>query len=145
MTLVREFHEKYDLARPQEPTPGDVELVRFRMRLIAEEYKEVRNEFAKLIAVMQHGQPGAERVDTILGLLGSLLKELADLRYVVEGAAVSFGLDIDSAYAEVHRSNMTKSGKRADGKVTKGPGYSPADMIPFVPPIIEVDSEEDTS
>jgi len=85
------------------------------------------------------------------------LKELVDLTYVYVGACVetgflnvqptvelarwvaaSFGMDFDGAFREVHRSNMSKLGddakpvKREDGKVLKGPNYTPADMSPFV-------------
>lgn len=145
MTLVREFHEKYGLEHPQHPEPGNVELLRLRKRLITEEYREVATDFDKLIALMAHGQPGADRVDAILALLGSLLKELADLRYVLEGAAVSFGLDIDGAFEAVHESNMTKDPPRDGGKARKGADYVPPDMLVFVPAIIEVDPEEDSS
>jgi predicted HAD superfamily Cof-like phosphohydrolase len=75
--------------------------------------------------------------------LRRLLKELCDLRYVVEGAAASLGLPIEEAYREVHRSNMSKLGPGGKpiydpgGKVMKGPNYSPADMERFVPPIID--------
>lgn len=52
---------------------------------------------------------------------------LADLVYVVYGAALHFGVDLDAAVREVHRSNMTKT-PAGDGKAVKGPGYSPPDL-----------------
>lgn len=58
-----------------------------------------------------------------------LLKELADLAYVIYGTAEAFGWDLDEAVKRVHESNMTKLGAdgkpvyREDGKVMKGPGY----------------------
>jgi predicted HAD superfamily Cof-like phosphohydrolase len=61
-------------------------------------------------------------------------QELADLVYVAYGTAVSLGIDLDAALAEVHRSNMSKLGPdgqpilREDGKVLKGPYYIPPDM-----------------
>jgi predicted HAD superfamily Cof-like phosphohydrolase len=57
------------------------------------------------------------------------LKEMADLIYVLLGTAVAMGMDIDTAFKRVHRSNMSKLGPdgkpvmRADGKVLKGPEY----------------------
>ena len=87
------------------------------------------------------------------------LKEAADLVYVLVGGAVEdcemhalnvehvspivelvewIGMDFNGAFAEVHRSNMSKLGldgkpcKRADGKILKGPNYSPANMEAFV-------------
>ena len=100
------------------------------MRLIEEECKEVLDELRALL--------DAQDYDAYLAALGRLLKELCDLRYVVEGTAVAFGLPIDEAYLEVHRSNMSKLGLdgkpivREDGKVLKGPDYFPADMTRFV-------------
>lgn len=143
MTPVREFHKAFDQPAPNfPPLKPDADLVRLRMRLIREEYEEVMAELTKLT------QPHVARdPEAVMLVLSLLLKELADLRYVLEGAAVSFGLPIDAAYAEVHRSNMSKLGedgkpiRRTDGKVLKGPNYSPADMTPFVPQIIN--HEED--
>lgn len=136
MTLVHEFHEAFNLDAPaQPPLVPDSNLVRLRMRLIREEYNEVMDELALLT---RQADP-----NDIVITLRSLLKELCDLRYVTEGAAVALGLDIDTAYEEVHRSNMSKLGAdgkpiyRADGKVSKGPSYSEADMTSFIPDVWE--------
>ena len=62
---------------------------------------------------------------------GALLKELADLQYVVTGYAVTFGLPLEEAFLRVHESNLTKrdpQGRptvREDGKVLKGSHYRP--------------------
>jgi len=64
-----------------------------------------------------------------LGCEEALLKELADLVYVVYGTAVSLGLNLDEALERVHESNMSKLGEdgkpiyREDGKVLKGSNY----------------------
>jgi predicted HAD superfamily Cof-like phosphohydrolase len=96
---------------------------------LKEEMREVEVE----LEAISKARTAREQFDS----LRRLLKELADLRYVTEGAAVAFGLDIDGAYAEVHRSNMTKLGPDGrpiynNGKVMKGPNYEPADMAKFV-------------
>lgn len=137
MTVVREFHEATGAPFADAPTGQPAEVVRLRMRLINEEVKEVNAELAALLRCPD--------VDSYIETLGRLLKELCDLRYVTEGCAVTFGLPIDAAYVEVHRSNMSKlgGGIREDGKVLKGPNYSPADMTAFVPPITDVTFEED--
>jgi predicted HAD superfamily Cof-like phosphohydrolase len=115
-------------------------LVRLRARLIREEFEEVMADLAKLAA--------AKDIHRQLELLQALLKELADLRYVTEGAAVSLGLPFEDAFKEVHRSNMSKLGedgrpvKRPDGKVLKGPNYREADMTQLVPGVIEGTCEE---
>jgi len=55
---------------------------------------------------------------------------LADLTYVIIGAAITWGIPLAEVFDEVHRSNMTKSGggRRADGKVQKGPNYRRPDV-----------------
>lgn len=142
MTVVVEFHEAFSLPAPDvPPVRPDSELVRLRMRLIREEFDEVMAELKALLAVKD--------ADSTIEVYRLLLKELCDLRYVTEGAAVVFGLPIDDAYAEVHRSNMSKLGPdgrpmhREDGKVLKGPNYFQANMDKFVPSIIN--HEEDNA
>lgn len=143
MTVVREFHEAFDLDRPEGPTIPSQDLVRLRMRLIREEYEEVSTDFKKLL---QKDLTYAEAIP----IMRDLLKELADLRYVTEGAAVALGLDIEAAYKEVHRSNMSKLGEdgkpiyRADRKVLKGPNYTEADLSQIVPDPIEGSGNEDS-
>jgi predicted HAD superfamily Cof-like phosphohydrolase len=59
---------------------------------------------------------------------------LADIVYVVYGTALTYGIDLDSAVREVHRSNMSKLGSdgkpliRDDGKVLKSEQYFPPDL-----------------
>jgi predicted HAD superfamily Cof-like phosphohydrolase len=59
---------------------------------------------------------------------------LADIVYVVYGAALTYGIDLDAVLREVHRSNMSKldsDGKpvlRADGKVLKSDRYVRPDI-----------------
>lgn len=63
---------------------------------------------------------------------------IADLLYVVYGAARTFGIPVREVFAEVHRSNMTKlddDGEpilRSDGKVMKGPKFSPPNLTPIL-------------
>ena len=59
---------------------------------------------------------------------------LTDILYVTYGAGHAFGINLDKCFAEVQRSNMSKLGEdgrpiyRDDGKVLKGPKYSPPDL-----------------
>jgi predicted HAD superfamily Cof-like phosphohydrolase len=63
---------------------------------------------------------------------------IADLLYVIYGAALTFGIPVREVFSEVHRSNMTKLGNdglpvyRADGKVMKGPNFSPPNLRPIL-------------
>lgn len=129
MSLVEDFHRKYGQPAPLgPPLLPDVELVRLRMRLIREEYEETRVELEQLLKVRDP--------DEAVLLFRLLLKELCDLRYVVEGTAVAFGLPFEAAYREVHRSNMTKIPGPPGGKAVKGPDYEAADIEQFVPAIL---------
>ncbi len=66
------------------------------------------------------------------------LKELADLVYVCYQYAENLGWDLDEALDRVHKSNMTKLGSdgkpiyREDGKVLKGPNYTPPNLSDLV-------------
>jgi predicted HAD superfamily Cof-like phosphohydrolase len=68
--------------------------------------------------------------------LENTAKELADLLYVVFGAADAFGLidKIDLVFQKVHISNMSKLDEngmvitREDGKILKSKKYKPVDL-----------------
>lgn len=118
MRQVTEFHRVFAGASgahiSETPTLAPA-TQRLRVDLIREELKEYEEalEAGDIIAVAD---------------------ALADLAYVIYGAALTHGLPLDALIAEVHRSNMTKLGAdgkpiyRSDGKVLKGPNYSPPDI-----------------
>lgn len=84
-------------------------------RLLVEELEEVK-------AALVHGDRYA------------IAHELADLVYVAFFAAEFYGIDLEVAFREIHRANMSKldaDGQpilREDGKILKGPNYSPPDI-----------------
>lgn len=86
-----------------------------RIRLLREEVEE----FAK--AVKENN-------------LVEIADALADIQYVLSGAANTFGIDLASVYDEVHKSNMDKlweNGmihKDEGGKVIKPPNWQPPDI-----------------
>lgn len=86
--------------------------IRLRLKLIKEELRELTEALEK-------------------GDLVKVADGLGDLIYVVNGAAVTFGIDMDTVNPEIHRSNMTKLNEdgtpvlREDGKVLKGPLFDP--------------------
>ena len=80
----------------------------------------------------------------------NFLKELADLLVVTIGALYSIGANPQEVWNEVHRSNMSKLTdgvlqKREDGKVLKGPNYSPANLKPMVRRIVGIPTAEVTA
>jgi predicted HAD superfamily Cof-like phosphohydrolase len=118
--MVKEFHAAVGGVTNHSPTV-DVppQLRELRLRLIEEEAQELADAFLALNLV------------TIADALG-------DLVYVTFGAALTFGIDLDAVLAEIHRSNMTKLGRdgrpviRSDGKILKGPDYSPPRLEPII-------------
>jgi predicted HAD superfamily Cof-like phosphohydrolase len=118
--MVAEFHAAFGLPIASIPTgsiPGP--LVDLRCRLLAEEVAEFEAACAS-------------------GDLVGILDGLADVVYVAYGTALTYGIDLNAAIAEVHRSNMSKLGEdgrpilRVDGKVLKGPQYSPPNLSAIV-------------
>jgi predicted HAD superfamily Cof-like phosphohydrolase len=143
--LVKEFHQAFNkVPDPTVPADQPAEIRQLRAKLINEEFNEVLQELGHT-AVDFGGDPVGYISDNYSPLYGlqrpfdtfdinKLAKELADLLYVVYGTAAAYGIPIDDVYREVHRSNMSKLGEdgkpiyREDGKVLKGPNYSPANV-----------------
>jgi predicted HAD superfamily Cof-like phosphohydrolase len=134
--MVREFFCAAEQAIPSRlAIPAD-DVVRFRVRLIAEEFFEL------LKATFHpdwHGSIDAcER--TILGFVGRSEIQVnlpewcdatVDLDYVVEGARVAFGVDSRPLWTAVHTANLAKQGgpvRPEDGKRLKPPGWTPPDI-----------------
>lgn len=119
---VQEFHDTYGLPVKNAPDISDAKTNDLRINLIAEELDELKE---------------ALKNNDIVETLDALI----DLQYVLDGAFLSFGLhDVkETAFAEVHRSNMSKLGedgkpirRESDGKVMKGPNYFVPDMSQFI-------------
>ena len=113
--MVEAFHSKFEIVVQATPMELKEETKELRVRLIQEEFDELKEAMAA-------------------GNLAAVAKELADLLYVTYGTAVSYGIDMEPVFREVHRSNLSKIGgyKRADGKWVKPPTYSPADIESIV-------------
>lgn len=103
--MVRAFHERFGAAVSDCPTWPGPDAHRSTVLAIEEGLAKFRNA----------------------GEAGSLVEAadaLADLLYAVYGAAVTFGVDLQPVFAEVHRANMSKSGVHC-----KGDGYSPPRVL----------------
>lgn len=126
---VREFMEAFQQSAPSYPTMPSAETLYARHQMLVEESLEIAEASSRV----------------------QLLDGIVDAMYVTLGTAVAAGFtdaEIAAAFAEVHRSNMTKLWpahlvdtrppnttatqtrggwivKRSDGKVLKPPTYSP--------------------
>ena len=113
--MVLKFHKEFDIHIAETPSVPDERTQALRVRLIQEEFDELKEAFKK-------------------NDLPHIAKELADLLYVVYGTAISYGIDMEPVFQEVQRSNMSKVGgyKREDGKWVKPATYSPANIAPIL-------------
>ena len=119
---VIEFHETYGLPVQAEQDISCEQTKALRINLLAEELDELKE-------ALVNNDP-LETLDALI-----------DLQYVLDGAFISFGMHHvkDDAFAEVHRSNMSKLGEDGkpirrpeDGKVMKGPNYFKPDLSQFI-------------
>ena len=118
--MVREFHETYGLVISEEPMTSkeitdNVELWQLRTNLHTEEFRELGEAM-------------------LTGNIVDIADAIGDSIVVLCGTAVSYGIPLDEVFAEIHRSNMSKLGEdgkpivREDGKILKGPNFSPPDL-----------------
>ena len=128
---VREFHEAFDHQVRTNPNADVAERV-LRMNLIQEEVTELGEALDLYWYTESDGtitwdtaRYDERNVNTV-----EVADALADIDYVVQGAALTFGIPHDAVFDEVHRSNMAKVGGpvRADGKKLKPEGWTPPDI-----------------
>jgi predicted HAD superfamily Cof-like phosphohydrolase len=116
-----EFQRAYNSARNSKPT------------LISEDdyvlrYKLGKEELIEYFDACKDGD------------LTEVADALADQLYILLGTMISHGMQdvIEDIFDEVHRSNMSKLGPdgkplyREDGKVLKGPNYSPPNVSKYL-------------
>ena len=110
--MVRDFHQAFNIQVNNRPTLNvDQNVPILRCNLIQEELDEFKE-------AMQNND------------LVEIADALGDLLYVVLGAAVTYGIDMQPVFAEIHKSNMTKVGgkQREDGKWLKPDTYIKPDL-----------------
>ena len=118
MQMVRQFHEVFECPIGTKPALPSIELIELRCKFIDEERDE--------LDMALNNNDLVETVDA-----------LVDLLYFIYGFGVVLGVDLDAAFREVHRSNMSKLDanglpmRRDDGKIIKGPNYTPPNLKVF--------------
>jgi len=119
LQMVREFAKRMEQPLDQE-WYRDMILENLRFNFIQEEFDELALE----------SNTGTDPEN--------MLKEIADLVYVLYGYAATYGWDLDKAVRRVHLSNMSKLAldgkpiKNAQGKVIKGPNYKKPKLTDLV-------------
>jgi energy-coupling factor transport system permease protein len=145
---VLEFHDTFGLPIRNIPTICSQPELMLRANLILEEVQEFV-EAAGLVVCFENEKGNRFFLPKKDGALRSMpnyedapkpdiiemADAIADINYVVEGAAITLGVNAEALGDEVHRSNMSKlfpDGQphyREDGKVIKPPTYSKADIV----------------
>lgn len=117
---VREFMRAMEQDGPHTPKFPPQNIQQLRIALIEEEVGELKDAI--------------EQRDMI-----EVADALADILYVVYGAGLAFGIDLDKCFREVHRSNMTKLDLDGNpikhpetGKIVKGPNYEKPRLEPIL-------------
>lgn len=118
LIAVKEFHETFKLGINEIPTAS---LGNSKNTLRYNLMKEENEEY--LEAVQQNDLP-------------EIADALGDMLYILCGTIIEHGLQhkIEAIFDEIQRSNLSKLGQdrqpiyREDGKVIKGPNFSPPDF-----------------
>jgi predicted HAD superfamily Cof-like phosphohydrolase len=130
-TVTREEHVArfHSIVGQPNNVPMDLDTMKLRRKLILEEATELL-ESIDLVIHHKLG-PIVSPSEDQLEAVENMIKEMADLQYVLSGMAATFGINLDVAFNRVQASNLSKlddNGKpifREDGKVLKGPNYKP--------------------
>lgn len=131
---VAKFHRRFGFAvrtTPAVPTPEEV---RFRLRLITEEYFELLAAASPGMGPVEAMRDLAERMVDALAIdpakvdLVAFADATIDLDWVVEGTRATFGLPGAALLREVAQANMRKGPGVADGKPVKGAAWVPPDI-----------------
>lgn len=143
-TPVAEFHRVFDHPLKYDPTVPDEGQRKLRCNMIAEELGELLKASGLYMNMIY--DPSAEgansegyviSVQVLDGVEPDVIEAadaLGDLRYVVDGGNLIWGIPGDAVFAEIHASNMSKLGpdgkplRRPDGKTLKGPNYFKPDI-----------------
>jgi predicted HAD superfamily Cof-like phosphohydrolase len=132
-TPVVEFHEAFGAPVAWSPAVPAEDRRELRCKLLLEEVLEFITASGANLCV--NGQDIMfQNVSLVWPNMPNLVEAadaLADIRYVTDGAALEWGIPLEKCLREVHRSNMSKLGEdgkpllREDGKILKGPHYTP--------------------
>ena len=128
--LVEEFNKAYDI-----PTWRGITCMGEYEDIVAEQKNLIDEEHRELTDAYQAWEKAFIKfADNEIPILDAI----CDSIYVLIGLALKMGFKLDGAFREVHRSNMSKLGpdgkpiKRADGKVLKGPNFTPPRLEAFI-------------
>lgn len=144
LKLVSDFHKAFKIDKEDVPFCAE-EDVHFMLQTTQRLKKIARACYAQ---AAKGGSPATLRMQLIVeelaevceaiakGDAANIIHEMADLRYVCDGAAVSMAIDdvLELAVGRVHKANMSKLDKNHEpifneaGRVIKSDLFKPASM-----------------
>ena len=116
---VKKFMQTFGQDVKKKPSFPSEKIISLRRELIEEELSEFKDAI--------------KNRDII-----EIADSLTDILYVTYGAGISYGIDLDKCFDEVHKSNMSKLGDDGkpiynnQGKVMKGPNYFKPNLSKFL-------------
>ena len=125
---VKEFNKAYDV-----PVWDTADCMSEYEDAIEEQIGLISEEYDELFVAYDNWKTLHIRENEV-----EILDAICDSIYVLIGLALKMGMNLDGAFREVHRSNMSKLGpdgkpiKRADGKVLKGPHFTPPKLDAYI-------------
>jgi len=141
---VREFHNIFGHPAPNSLAIPELDTIKLRFKLILEEYIEFieanSNDTSQMGIILGCLIEADSHIDDIIDEdidvdFTEVADALGDIKYVVDGAALVYGIPLDDVSTEIHASNMSKldpdTGKpllREDGKILKGSAYFKPDI-----------------
>lgn len=140
---VRAFHQRFGHPVAWSPTVPPEERVRFRVKLIAEEFKEFLlaifddpdehswGDYASIHEAIEGAFAELEDIRLLAPIKVDMVEAmdaLEDMDYVVEGTRAEFGVESEPLAAEVQRANMSKGANGSNGKPVKPAGWTPPDI-----------------
>lgn len=140
--MVEHFHRVCEVPVLEKPQVPSEERVRLRLRLIAEEFRELISSAVRSEGVLRDEKfLAAAKLEQAWSFINNAIEYLdidvdlpefadacADLKYVIVGSELEFGIDGRPVFLGVHEANM----KKADGPVRKdGKRLKPRDWKPF--------------
>jgi predicted HAD superfamily Cof-like phosphohydrolase len=120
---VKKFHQAFGHPVRLKPTALTEERSEMRMDILKEEIDEL--------------DEAASYNDFV-----NIADAIVDSMYILIGTALEYGIAhrLEECFEEVHRSNMSKLGAdgfpvyREDGKIMKGPNYTPPNLAAIIIP-----------
>lgn len=140
---VIEFMRAADQPVPDEPGLPDMHTRQLRVRLIAQELRELAQAYGVRVTLDSNQPEDLITVvpeDRYTPNLRDAYDATLDIQYVTVGNGVAMGLDLQPGWEEVQKSNMSKfidGHKAPSGKWIKGPSYRPAQLQPIIDQQIE--------